>query len=431
MESIAIIGTGIAGMGCGHFLHKKFDIDFYEQNSYAGGHTNTVYVDEDGTKIPIDTGFIVFNNVTYPNLVRLFTELGVEVKPTDMSFGVQHHPSGLEYSSKSLFAQKSNYLSPRFWRLLFQIQRLYKESPEVLSNEKFAHYSLGDYVKEKKYNEDFVQQYIVPMSSALWSTPVETTLLYPVRVLINFFKNHGMLGINEQFQWYTVQNGSWQYRDKLIAPFKHKIKLNNPVDTIIRDNGRAIVITKDGQRKVYDKVIIASHADQALRMLGDPTTTEQHLLSNFQYQKNIATLHTDESIMPKTRSSWSAWNYIVEDVKGKLVATTAYDMNRLQNVSSKKNYFVSINDPGKVNKSQIIREIMYEHPIFTPETAAAQQRLHSLNDNGVTYFCGSYFRYGFHEDAFTSALQVCERILGGNHWAKSIRVQDPVMAELS
>jgi predicted NAD/FAD-binding protein len=224
MQSIAIIGTGIAGMGCGHFLHKKYNIDLYEQNHYVGGHTHTVYVDEDEKKIPIDTGFIVFNYVTYPNLVRLFSELGVDIMPTDMSFGVQHFPSALEYSSKSLFAQKSNYLDPRFWRLLFQIQRFYKDAEEALVNERFARYSLGDYMKEKKYSDDFVQQYIVPMSSALWSTPVETTLLYPIRVLINFFKNHGMLGINQQFQWYTVRNGSWQYRDKLIAPFAKKSK---------------------------------------------------------------------------------------------------------------------------------------------------------------------------------------------------------------
>ena len=210
MESIAIIGTGIAGMGCGHFLHRDFEIDLYEQNDYVGGHTNTAFVEEDGKRIPIDTGFIVFNYQTYPNLVKLFQRLSVDVKPTDMSFGVQHLSAHLEYGSKHLFAQTKNYFNPRFWKLLFQIQRFYKEAEMVLSDEKFRDYSLGDFVRERNYNDDFVHQYIVPMSSALWSTPVDVTLQYPVRVLVNFFKNHELLGIKSQFQWYTVSRGSWQ-----------------------------------------------------------------------------------------------------------------------------------------------------------------------------------------------------------------------------
>ena len=417
MASIAIIGTGIAGMGCGHFLHRDFKIDLYEQNDYVGGHTNTANVEEDGKQIPIDTGFIVFNYQTYPNLVKLFNQLGVDVKPTNMSFGVQHLPSGLEYSSKNLFAQWKNYVSPRFWKLLVQIQRFHKEAEEILLNGKFNAWSLGDFIREKKYNDDFVHQYIVPMSSALWSTPVETTLHYPVRVLVNFFKNHGLLGINTQFQWYTVSNGSWQYRDKLIAPFKEQIYLNNKVIRITRRGNKAVVHTDLGERE-YDKVILATHADQALQLLGDCTALEHDLLSPFEYQKNIATLHTDESVMPKLRNTWSAWNYRVQHVHGKLTATTVYDMNILQQVSDKQNYFVSINDPGLIDKTKVIRTIHYDHPIFTPGTAAAQERLDQLNRNGVTYFCGSYFRFGFHEDALTSAVDVCNSILGHDVWAE-------------
>jgi predicted NAD/FAD-binding protein len=430
MESIAIIGTGISGMGCGHFLHSQYDIDFYEQHNYTGGHTNTVYVEEDGKQIPIDTGFIVFNHATYPNLVRLFKELEVETKKTDMSFGVQHIPTGLEYSSKNLFAQKKNYFSIRFWKLLFQINRFYKEAEEVLTGDKYDGYSLEKFIREKKYNDDFVHQYIVPMSSALWSTPVDTTLQYPVKVLATFFKNHGLLGISTQFQWYTVHNGSWQYRDKLIAPFSDRIQLNNPVKKVIRENGKVTVISK-GDVKTYDKVIFASHADQSLNLLGDATAQEKALLSPFQYQKNIATLHTDESVMPKIRSTWSAWNYKVEKIGGKLTASTVYDMNILQQVSEKKNYFVSINDPGIINPAKIIKNIEYEHPIFTPETAFAQQHLDKLNENGTTYFCGSYFRFGFHEDAFTSAVRVCERILQRNPWEKSSTVKNPEFVEMS
>ena len=424
MESVAIIGTGIAGMGCGHFLHKRYDIEFYEQNSYIGGHTNTVYVEEEGRKIPIDTGFIVFNNVTYPNLVRLFKQLNVEVKPTKMSFGVQHVPSGLEYGSLNLFAQKRNYLNPGFWRMLLQIKRFYAEAEEILQNERYASYSLLDYVKERHYSNDFLYNYIVPMSSALWSTPTDVTLQYPARALVRFFKNHGLLGINTQVQWYTVQNGSWQYRDKLIAPFKHKIQVGKAAKRVIREDGKVVIIASDGSEKKYDKVIFACHADQTLRLIYDRTELENSLLSPFKYQKNIATLHTDEEVMPKIRSTWSAWNYRVENIRGELTSTTIYDMNCLQAVSKKKNYFVSINDPGVVNQSKIIRRIEYEHPIFTTETARAQESLQVLNENGVSYFCGSYFRFGFHEDAFTSAVNLCSKLLAQDAW-EAVKAENP------
>ncbi len=427
MESIAIIGTGIAGMGCGHFLHKHYDLDFYEQNSYIGGHTNTVYVDEDGKKIPIDTGFIVFNNVTYPNLVRLFKQLKVEVKPTQMSFGVQYLPTGLEYSSQDLFAQKRNYFSVSYWRMLLQIQRFYREAEEILTYDKFKFYSVHDYIKEKGYGDNFLYQYIVPMTSALWSTPTDITLKYPARALVQFFKNHGLLGINTQFQWYTVYNGSWQYRDKLIAPFREKIHTGVAVTSVVRDGDKATIVTSTGEVKTYDKVIFACHADQAMRLLKDANDQERALLKPFEYQKNIATLHTDEAVMPRLRSTWSAWNYRVEKVGGELTTTTIYDMNCLQQVSAKKNYFVSINDPGVVDESLVIRRIEYEHPIFTPETARAQKFLPELNRNGVTYFCGSYFRFGFHEDAFTSAVNCCTQLTGRDVW----REENPVALAFS
>ncbi len=424
MESLAIIGTGIAGMGCGHFLHPHYDIEFYEQNSYIGGHTNTVYVAEEGRQVPIDTGFIVFNRETYPNLLRLFKRLNVEVKPTNMSFGVQHLPTGLEYNSLHLFAQKKNYLDVGFWRMLFQIKRFHTEAQEILENDRYASYSIHDYVKERKYGDQFVYQYIVPMTSALWSTPTDITLQYPARALVQFFKNHGLLGINGQFQWYTVHNGSWQYRDKLIAPFKSRIRLGNAAAQVVREGGKVCITGSDGTTKRFDKVIFACHADQALRLIGDPTELESKLLTPFQYQKNIATLHTDESIMPKIKSTWSAWNYRVEEIKGALTTTTIYDMNCLQQVSKSRNYFVSINDPGAVNPSMVLKRIEYEHPIFTPKTAHAQQSLHRLSENGVSYFCGSYFRFGFHEDALTSAVNLCTGMLGRDAW-NAAEVQNP------
>lgn len=411
MESIAIIGTGISGMGCAHYLQRSYQLDVYEQNSYVGGHTNTVYVKEGERKIPIDTGFIVFNHQTYPNLLKLFRELGVETKPTDMSFGVQYLPRSLEYSSKHLFAQKKNYLNPRFWSLLVQINKFYKEAEEVLHNEKFRACSIADYTASKGFNNQFVNQYLVPMGSALWSTPPDTTLQYPVRTLVNFLKNHGMLSIGGQHQWYTVHNGSWQYRDKLIAPFLDKIKLNDAVVSVARQDSKVVIRTKSGVEKIYDKVIIATHADQALRLLEDASALEKESLLPFQYQANVAKLHTDESVMPKIKSTWSAWNYRVQESKDQLSATTIYWMNKLQQLPTQKNYFVSINDPGLIDERKVLRTIHYEHPIFTPSTEVAQEKLHRLNENGVTYFCGSYFKYGFHEDALSSAVQVCEKLL--------------------
>lgn len=431
MESIAIIGTGIAGMGCGHFLHKQYDLDFYEINSYIGGHTNTVYVEEEGKQIPIDTGFIVFNERTYPNLVRLFKELNVEVKPTNMSFGVQFLPTGLEYNSLNLFAQKKNYFSIGYWKMLFQIKRFYDEAEEVLKNEKYASYSLMDYMKEKRYSNNFIYKYVVPMSSALWSTPTDITLQYPIRALVNFFKNHGMLGIGAEFQWYTVSRGSEEYKKKLIAPFKDKIRVGLGAHKVIRTNGKVKVIASDRTEKIYDKVIFACHADQALQLIENPSGMERALLSPFEYQRNVALLHTDENIMPKIKSTWSAWNYRVQEIAGQLTSTTVYDMNRLQEVSDKKNYFVSINDPGVVDLSKVIKKINYDHPIFTPETAKAQLQLHKLNDNGISYFCGSYFKFGFHEDAFASAVQLCTKLLGRDPWKGDLKAKNPIAEVVS
>ncbi|MEI9918228.1 MAG: FAD-dependent oxidoreductase [Bacteroidota bacterium] len=414
MENIAIIGTGIAGMGCAHFLKDRFNLDIYEQNNYVGGHTNTVDVKEGDRTVAVDTGFIVFNYKTYPNLVELFRELNVDVKPTNMSFSVQDRNTGLIYSSQSLFAQPLNVFRPSYVKLLFEINRFYKEGREVLENEKYASQSMWDYVKEKKYSDNFLYQYLVPMSSALWSTPIDITMQYPVRVLVQFFSNHGMLGIKDPFQWYTVAGGSREYREKLIAPFRDRIRINARVKKVIRENDKAKVVLSDGSERIYDKMILASHADQSYRMIKDNATELEHeLLSVFDYQNNKATLHSDAGVMPKIRKAWSAWNYCVQRVNKKLTACTTYDMNILQSVSDKENYFVSINDPGTINPGKIHRIIDYEHPVFTPKTAHAQQHLHKLNQDGPLYYCGSYFRFGFHEDALTSAVNLCKTLKTG------------------
>ena len=412
MESLAIIGTGIAGMGCAHFLHKKYELTVFEQDNYIGGHTNTVTVDEDGTPVYIDTGFMVFNFETYPNLVKLFEEINAPIKKTAMSFSVQHVPTGLEYCGSGLnglFAQRKNIFSPGYVKMLMQITRFNTESVKVLDDPKYNNYSLKEYIKSEGYGDDMLWKYLIPMSSAVWSTPMEEMLEFPIVTLVRFFKNHGFLGLNTQHQWYTLQNGSQAYRKLLIEPFKDKIEVSNGAVKVKRENGKALVTTADGTTRRFDKVIFACHADQTLRLLETPTADEKRLLSTFKYQANSATLHTDESTMPKTKLTWSSWNYRIEERNGVLVPTTIYWINSLQGVSQKKNYFVSINAiPGTVDPEKTIKVIDYEHPLFDVSTMQAQEELHLLNQSGPLYYCGSYFRYGFHEDAYKSAVDLCK-----------------------
>ena len=404
-------------MGCAHFLQHDFDITVYEQNNYVGGHTNTITVDEGGREVNIDTGFMVFNTLTYPNLLKLFAQLGAKYKNTDMSFSVQHRPTGLEYCGSGLdglFGQRKNIFSPRHIKMLMQIDRFNKESIKILDDPKYMSYSMADYVKEMKFGEDFLYKYLAPMSSALWSTPTDVTLTFPAVALVRFFKNHGFLGLSTQYQWLTVVNGSKSYRDLLVKPFENRIRINTPVLNVERlENGKVMVHTKAGKTE-FDRVILASHADQSLAMLGNPTEQEKRMLGKFGYQKNIATLHTDESVMPKIKRVWSSWNYVIDQDKQKkdLTPYTVYYMNKLQQVSDKVNYFVSINGEDKMNPGKVLKVIEYDHPVFTVEAMKAQPDLHRLNESGPVYFCGSYFKYGFHEDALTSSVDLCKRILG-------------------
>jgi len=411
----AIIGTGIAGMGCAHFLQKQTSLTIYEQNDYVGGHTNTVTVDEDGKPVYIDTGFMVFNFETYPNLCKLFKEINAPIKKTDMSFSVQHVPSALEFSGSSvnhLFAQRRNIFNIPYIKMLNQIGRFNKESVKILDDPKYANYSIGQYVKEFNFGDDMLWKYLVPMSSAVWSTPMEQMLDFPAVTLIRFFLNHGFLGLDTQHQWYTLNKGSQSYREILIAPFKDRIRVNRKAIKVIRENGKVIVHASDGTQETFDRVIIATHGDQALAMLDAPTNDEQRLLSTFKYQYNKAVLHTDTSIMPKKKLAWASWNYRIQMQDGTLTPSTIYWMNRLQQVSDKKDYFVSINPHYNLDEKKIIRELDYEHPLFDVPAINAQAELHKLNETGPIYFCGSYFKYGFHEDAFASAVKLCSQLLG-------------------
>lgn len=408
MQKLAIIGTGIAGMGCAHLLHQKYDITLFEELDYVGGHTNTITIDEDGTPVHIDTGFMVFNYQTYPNLCSLFAEIDAPVKKTDMSFSVQYLPNGLEYSGSSLrhlFAQKRNIFNPWFIKMLMQINRFNKESVAILDDPDYADYSLGQYVKEFGYGDDMVWKYLIPMSSAVWSTPMDQILDFPAVSLIRFFKNHGFLGLNTQHQWYTLHQGSQAYREKLIAPFRNQIRIQTKITSVERlESGKVRVTTSKGEQIEFDKVILASHADQTYQMLKHKTADEERLLAKFKYQPNKAVLHTDKNQMPRKKLAWSSWNYRVENK----APSTIYWMNKLQGVSDKIDYFVSINPSATLDKSKIIKEINYEHPLFDVPAMQAQEELYKLNLNGPIYYCGSYFKYGFHEDAYKSAVDLCK-----------------------
>lgn len=424
MTSLAIIGTGIAGLGSAHFLNDRFDLTLYEQNSHVGGHTNTITLHELGRPVPIDTGFMVFNHVTYPNLTRLFRELDVETMPTEMSFSVQHTPSGLEYNGGSvgrLFGQRRNLFSARHWRMLIAINRFNDEAVSALDDPRWARHTLGEYVDERGYGDDMLQRYVVPMGSAVWSTPPEKMLEFPAMTLLRFWHNHGFLGMHTQHPWYTVVNGAQSYVEKIIAPFRDRIQMRRRAVRVERRDGKVLVTSADGIAAEYDKVILACHADQAFALLADPTDLEARLLRAFAYQANTVTLHTDASFMPVVRRCWASWNYRIDQTPdGLALASTHYWMNRLQGVSHTQNYFVSLNAQHRVHPTKVLQLIEYEHPLFTHAAVAAQRelpRLNRLSGGQTTYYAGAWFKYGFHEDGFTSGLECARAITGEALWS--------------
>ena len=406
-EHIAIVGSGVAGLGCAWNLRNHAKLTLLEKDARPGGHTNTVTVEEDGRRLPIDTGFIVFNKVTYPNLCRLFDELQVPIKPSEMSFGVQHLPTGLEYNGmgvNKVFAQRRNLLRPRFHRLLSHIQRFFRVAKELLDAPEIENLTLRDFVERHGLSRDFLDLYLVPMSSAVWSTEPGDVLDFPVLTLIRFFHNHGFLGVDTHHQWFTVEGGAKTYLEKILAVIGAP-RLSAGVTRVEEKPDGVAVTTAGGETLTFDRVVLACHADQALAVLAAPDVEQKRLLAPFRYQKNHAVLHTDTSVMPKKRLAWASWNHRVTNER----AATHYWMNALQGVSKTQNYFVSLNTEIAAEKT--LYETTYDHPVFTLDAIRAQTELPSLNTRSRSqriFFCGSYFKYGFHEDAYTSGLQAAE-----------------------
>jgi len=427
MSKLAIIGTGISGLGCAHFLHRHFDVTLFEQDGYTGGHTNTVTVPETGTgrPVPVDTGFMVFNYETYPQLTRLFGLLDVPVKKTSMSFSVRHEDTGLEFAGSSLnhlFAQRRNLFRPRFIRMLLAIDRFNREAVSALDDPAWAGVALGDYVQRRGYGADFLELYLVPMSSAVWSTPPDKMLAFPATTLLRFFHNHGFLGLNTQHQWWTVDGGAQAYVKRLTAPWSERIRHHAKVVRVRREGGGVTLTTHTGAMERFDRVILACHADQSRQLLADPTPDEARLLGEFHYQPNIATLHTDTSVMPRTKLAWSAWNYSLgRDPAGRFSPATHYWMNRLQGVSDRENYFVSIKGSERIDPAKVLKTIAYDHPLFSLGAVQAQAGIPALNAAAAgrteTYFAGAWTRYGFHEDGFLSAVNLGRLLLGRDPWA--------------
>ncbi|MBL9176394.1 MAG: FAD-dependent oxidoreductase [Verrucomicrobiales bacterium] len=417
---VAVVGAGIAGLGCAWRLRKACDLTLFERNAYTGGHTNTIDVRNPSGSVAFDTGFMVFNRVTYPNLCRFFEELEVPVKPTSMSFSVQHLPAGLEFCGSGwnhLFAQRRNLVRPRFWRLLAAIHRFNGEAAAALSDARWDSASVGEYVERRGYGRDFLELYLIPMSSAVWSTPTDRMLEFPAVTLLRFFHNHGFLGLHTQHPWWTVDGGAREYVRRLDPHLGGRIQLAKPARSVRRlSGGGARVVFKDDETRDFDRVVLACHADEALALLADADPEERRLLGEFRYEPNRAVVHTDSSVMPRRKLAWSSWNYRIAPAPGGgTQSQTVYWMNLLQGVPGDVPYFVSINPGDTVDPRRIVREIPYEHPLFSLGAVRSQALLPGLNRRSpgqAVFFAGSYFRYGFHEDAYTSGRDCADAVLG-------------------
>lgn len=410
---IAIVGAGISGLVAAHVLHPRHDVTLFEANDYVGGHTHTVRVETDGGAWDVDTGFIVHNDRNYPCFQRLLAQLGVATQPSDMSFGVSDAVGDFEYSGASpngLYAKRGHLVTPSFQRMVADLVRFNREARTLLAQDGPGP-SLRDWLAERRYSRAFVERLIVPQASAVWSADPAQLWSFPARFLVEFFDNHGMLGFRDRPQWRTVVGGSRRYVEAIVRRLGERVRAAAPIRAIARRADHVELAPERGEPERYDHVVIAAHADQALRLLADPSERERELLGAFPYQANDVTLHTDRGLLPRRRRAWASWNYhLLEREIGR--PTVTYHMNRLQSLDADRELLVTLNRDADVRREHVLGRFRYDHPVFTAQGLAAQRRRHELDAIPRTSYCGAYWGAGFHEDGVVSALRACER-LGG------------------
>jgi len=417
--NIAIVGTGIAGNIAAYYLSPEHQITIFEANDYVGGHTHTHDIEWDGQQYTLDSGFIVFNYKTYPFFTKLLKDLGVPVQPSSMSFSVKCERSGMEYNGttlNTLFAQRRNLFRPSFYRMIRDILRFNQEAPQFLAIPDMQT-TVHEYLTQGCYGDDFIERYLIPMGAAIWSGNPSNMHAMPAQFFIRFFHNHGMLSVDDRPTWYVIQGGSREYVRKLTTGFRHRIQTDSPVESIRRHRDFVSVKVQNRPPQRFDAVFIAAHSDEALQLLADATTLEQEVLRPMAYQENEAVLHTDEGMLPTRRRAWAAWNYHIPVKPQNRVALT-YNLNILQNIQAPVQFCLTLNNSREISPKKIIKRMIYYHPVFTAESVLAQQRQSEINGMNRTYFCGAYWRYGFHEDGVVSALNALEHFRRTPHHAQ-------------
>ena len=403
---IAVIGSGISGLSASYYFSKKYKVDLFEQDDHFGGHSYTYDIKEENKIIAVDLGFIVFNEQTYPNLIRFFNELNVPFEKSNMSFSVSIKDTNVEYGGSgfnAIFANKKNLLNFKFLKMINEIINFYKTAPSLINTET-SNVTLGDYLKSSKLSKYFIEYHIIPMVAAIWSMPFQKAKEMPLKLFLNFFTNHGLFKLKNRPQWYTVSNRSRTYVKKVLEKISGEVFKNYKVSKILRsENNVRILIGNEYQD--YDHVILASHADQSLELLDDPSLEESEILKKFTYVSNEAYLHRDENLMPIRKSAWSSWNSISKNEN----TCVTYWLNKLQNLNSEKNYFLTLNPVEAIDKNKIIKKIHFTHPYFNKDNVALQKDLHKLQGKKRTWFCGSYFGYGFHEDGLKSSKELFKK----------------------
>lgn len=407
---IAVIGSGISGLSAAWLLSQRYAVTLYEQEARIGGHANTVQAVQASGHVPIDTGFIVFNPKNYPNLTALFDYFCVETAPSDMSFSVSLDDGALEYGGAgldSLFAQRRNLLRPRFWSMVRDLLRFYRTAPDAIRAIGSSDLALGDFLAQQGYSRAFVQDHLLPMAGAIWSAAPEALNAYPAEAFIRFFENHGLLELTDRPPWRTVRGGSVQYVLKILREFKGEVRSGAPVRAVHRGSD-GVRVTCDGDVRIFDRVLIATHANDALAMLEDATPAERTILGAFRYTRNSAVLHSDPALMPKRKKVWSSWNYLARSGNGERDIQVTYWMNALQPLATKRQFFVTLNPMQKPAEGTIVKSETYFHPLFDSAALKAQRQLHLLQGQHNTWFCGAHFGSGFHEDGLKSGLDAAE-----------------------